>query len=81
MQPGTHPFALRMGMPAELQEGFDSEFLRAAVVTNDAGNGAGDRPVVGLKYGLEVGGGELHARRPHSVACVHNLYTPVALRL
>ena len=79
MQPRPHPFAVRFRMPAELQESFDREFLRAAVITNDPGNGAGDGLIVSREDSLEIRSGELRARRPHSVAYVHNLETPVAL--
>jgi hypothetical protein len=81
MQPAAHPIAVCLGMPAELEESFDSEFLRAAMVANNPGNGAGDRLIVSRKDGLEIGSGELRARRPYSVAYVHNLVTPLAPRL
>ena len=82
MQPATDPFTLRLGIPGEFPKRFDSEFLRAAVVMNDAGNGAGRGLIMSHKDRLEVSSGGFNARRSYSVArCVHNLLTSVALRL
>ena len=82
MQPAADPFTLCLGIPGEFPKRFDSEFLRAAVVMNDAGNGAGSGLIMSRKDRLEVRSGGFNARRSHSVArCVHNLLTPVALRL
>ncbi|MEO5922503.1 MAG: hypothetical protein ABIR70_01615 [Bryobacteraceae bacterium] len=49
VQPTTGALTLRLGIPGKLPKCFDSEFLRAAVVVNDAGNGTGRGLIVSLK--------------------------------
>ena len=63
LQPTTRPFSLCLRIPGQLQKYFDGEFLRAAVVMNDAGNGTGCGLIVSLKEGLKIGCGGIEARR------------------
>jgi hypothetical protein len=82
VQPSARVFALRPGSPPEFPKHFDGEFFGARRDAYDAGNDAGDAPVVGVKdrFEIERALGKFH-RGDSFAACVHDNLTPVATGL